>query len=141
MTYDNNNIFAKILRGEIPCVKVFEDDKTLAFMDVMPQAEGHVLVIPKEPAENILDLSPEGAAAMMATTQTRGQGGEERPERARHHAGDAEWCARRPKRLSCPFPYHPPRRMASIWACMPAPWWIRKALSPSPPKSGAHCDP
>lgn len=69
MAYDSNNVFAKILRGEIPCVKVFEDDKTLAFMDVMPQAEGHVLVIPKEPAENILTLSPEGAAAMMATTQ------------------------------------------------------------------------
>ena len=67
--YDNNNIFAKILRGEIPSVKVFEDDKTLAFMDVMPQTDGHVLVIPKEPAENILDLSPEGAAAMIATTQ------------------------------------------------------------------------
>ncbi len=69
MAYDDNNIFAKILRGEIPSVKVFEDDKTLAFMDVMPQAEGHVLVIPKEPAENILELSPEGAAAMMVTTQ------------------------------------------------------------------------
>ena len=69
MAYDNNNIFAKILRGEIPSVKVFEDGKTLAFMDVMPQAEGHVLVIPKEPAENIFDLSAEGAAAMMATTQ------------------------------------------------------------------------
>ena len=69
MAYDPGNVFAKILRGEIPCVKVFEDDKTLAFMDVMPQAEGHVLVIPKEPAENILTLSPQGAAAMMATTQ------------------------------------------------------------------------
>ena len=46
----HNNIFAKILRGEIPCVKVYEDDKTLAFMDVMPQADGHVLVVPKEPA-------------------------------------------------------------------------------------------
>lgn len=69
MAYDSGNIFAKILRGEIPSVKVYEDDKTLAFMDVMPQAEGHVLVIPKEPAENILTLSPEGAAAMMATTQ------------------------------------------------------------------------
>ena len=69
MTYDHNNVFAKILRGEIPCVKVFEDDKTLAFMDVMPQAEGHVLVIPKESAENVLDLSTEGAAALMATTQ------------------------------------------------------------------------
>ena len=69
MAYDNNNVFAKILRGEIPCVKLYEDDKTLAFMDVMPQAEGHALVIPKEAAENILDLSAEGAAAMMATTQ------------------------------------------------------------------------
>src|SRR5277367_4422725 len=69
MTYDANNIFAKILRGKVPCVKVYEDDKTLAFMDVMPESDGHVLVVPKEPAENILDLSPEGMAAMMATTQ------------------------------------------------------------------------
>ncbi len=69
MPYDPNNIFAKILRGEIPCVKVYEDVKTLAFMDVMPEAEGHVLVIPKESAENILDLSPDGMTAMMAATQ------------------------------------------------------------------------
>jgi histidine triad (HIT) family protein len=69
MAYDNNNVFAKILRGEIPCAKLYEDDKTLSFMDVMPQAEGHALVIPKEAAENILELSPEGAAALMATTQ------------------------------------------------------------------------
>jgi histidine triad (HIT) family protein len=69
MTYDNNNIFAKILRGEIPCVKVYEDAKTLAFMDVMPESDGHVLVVPKEPAENVLDLSADGVAAMMATTQ------------------------------------------------------------------------
>jgi len=69
MTYDPNNIFAKILGGQIPSVKVYEDDKTLAFMDVMPEAEGHVLVIPKEGAENILDLSSDGLAALMATTQ------------------------------------------------------------------------
>jgi histidine triad (HIT) family protein len=69
LAYDSNNVFAKILRGEIPSVKVFEDAATLAFMDVMPQAEGHVLIIPKEAAENIYDLSPAGAAAMMATTQ------------------------------------------------------------------------
>jgi histidine triad (HIT) family protein len=69
MAYDNGNIFAKILRGEIPSVKVYEDTHTLAFMDIMPSAEGHTLVIPKEPAENIFDLSPEGAAAMMRTTQ------------------------------------------------------------------------
>ena len=69
MSYDTNNVFAKILRGEIPSVKVYEDDKTLAFMDVMPQAEGHTLVIPKESAENIFELSPDGAAAMIKTTQ------------------------------------------------------------------------
>jgi histidine triad (HIT) family protein len=69
MAYDNGNIFAKILRGEIPCVKVFEDARTLAFMDVMPESDGHVLVVPKEPAETILDLSADGMAAMMATTQ------------------------------------------------------------------------
>lgn len=69
MPYDPNNVFAKILRGEIPSIKVYEDDKTFAFMDVMPQADGHVLVIPKENAENIFDLSPEGAAALIETTQ------------------------------------------------------------------------
>ena len=69
MAYDPGNIFAKILGGQIPSVKVYEDGKTFAFMDVMPEAEGHVLVIPKEGAENILDLSAEGLAAMMATVQ------------------------------------------------------------------------
>ena len=69
MPYDSNNIFAKILRGEIPSVKVYEDAKTLAFMDVMPEAEGHVLVVPKEGAQDILALSPEGLSAMMATVQ------------------------------------------------------------------------
>jgi histidine triad (HIT) family protein len=69
MAYDTNNIFAKILRGEVPSVKVYEDDKTIAFMDVMPQADGHTLVVPKEPAENLFELSPEGAAAMIRTTQ------------------------------------------------------------------------
>ena len=68
-TYDPDNIFAKILRREAPCVKVYEDDLAVAFMDVMPEADGHVLVVPKEPAENILDLSSAGMAAMMATTQ------------------------------------------------------------------------
>ncbi len=69
MPYDPDNIFAKILRGEIPCVKVYEDTRTLAFMDVRPQAEGHTLVVPKDPAENIFDLSPGGMAALIATTQ------------------------------------------------------------------------
>lgn len=69
MAYDTNNIFAKILRGEIPCTKVYEDEHTLAFMDIMPQAEGHTLVITKEPAETILDLSPTAATAWIHTVQ------------------------------------------------------------------------
>jgi histidine triad (HIT) family protein len=69
MAYDPNNVFARILRGEIPSVKVYEDAKTLAFMDVMPQSDGHTLVVPKEPAEDIFGLTPEGAAALIATTQ------------------------------------------------------------------------
>lgn len=69
MAYDPNNVFAKILRGEIPAFKVYEDERTLAFMDVMPQADGHVLVIPKEAAETIFDLSADGAAALAKTTQ------------------------------------------------------------------------
>jgi histidine triad (HIT) family protein len=72
MPYDASNIFARILRGEIPCVKIYEDEKTLAFLDVMPQAEGHTLVVPKEQAENIFELSPEGAAALIQTAQKVG---------------------------------------------------------------------
>ena len=60
--YDANNLFAKILRGELPCYKVYEDDKTLAFLDIMPRAPGHVLVLPKAPARNILDISPDDLA-------------------------------------------------------------------------------
>src|ERR1700754_789943 len=56
-TYDSNNIFAKILRGELPCYKVYEDASVLAFMDIMPRSVGHTLVIPKKPARNILDIS------------------------------------------------------------------------------------
>jgi histidine triad (HIT) family protein len=55
-SYDPNNIFAKILRGELPCYKVYEDDKALAFLDIMPRAPGHTLVLPKAPARNILDI-------------------------------------------------------------------------------------
>ena len=68
-SYDPENIFAKILRGEIPSTRVYEDDDTLAFMDVMPRADGHLLVIPKTPCRNILDASPEQLAAVTATVQ------------------------------------------------------------------------
>ena len=69
MSYDTNNIFAKILRGEIPCHKVYEDEHTLAFMDVMPQADGHTLVIPKIPSRNLLDADPKEFGALMASVQ------------------------------------------------------------------------
>jgi histidine triad (HIT) family protein len=69
MSYDRNNVFARILRGEIPAHKVFEDEHTLAFMDVMPQADGHVLVIPKTEAENLFELPAPALAAAVLTTQ------------------------------------------------------------------------
>ncbi|MGK2739479.1 HIT family protein [Tepidicaulis sp. LMO-SS28] len=69
MAYDENNIFAKILRGDAPSIKLYEDDKTFAFMDVMPQAPGHSLVIPKFPAENLFDLDEDYAAAMARTVK------------------------------------------------------------------------
>ena len=69
MTYDDQNIFARILRGELPAIKVYEDDQVLAFMDIMPQAEGHTLVIPKTPAVTLLDLAPEAAAYTIQIVQ------------------------------------------------------------------------
>jgi histidine triad (HIT) family protein len=69
MAYDPGNAFAKILRGELPCIKLAETGQALAFMDIMPQAEGHCLIITKEPAETLLDVSPEGAAACIQLTQ------------------------------------------------------------------------
>jgi histidine triad (HIT) family protein len=69
MAYDTNNVFARILRGEIPAHKVCEDERTLAFMDVMPQADGHTLVIPKHAAENLFDLPADDLAATIRTTQ------------------------------------------------------------------------
>ena len=68
-TYDPNNIFAKILRGQAPCVKVYEDELSLAFMDVMPRAEGHTLVIPKARARNLFDIAPEDLARFMPSVQ------------------------------------------------------------------------
>ncbi|MFM9939123.1 MAG: HIT family protein [Hyphomicrobiaceae bacterium] len=67
--YDTTNVFARILRGELPAHKVFEDAETLAFMDIMPRCEGHTLVIPKTPARNTLDASPAQLAACLATVQ------------------------------------------------------------------------
>lgn len=67
--YDDTNIFARILRGEIPAHKVYEDDQVVAFMDVMPQGSGHTLVVPKTPSRNLLDADPAVLGALMAVTQ------------------------------------------------------------------------
>ena len=67
--YDDDNVFAKILRGEMPAHKVHEDDETLVFMDIMPRADGHALVIPKAKGRNVLDLDPDAVAAVARTAQ------------------------------------------------------------------------
>ncbi|MGH8175583.1 MAG: HIT family protein [Steroidobacter sp.] len=67
--YDANNIFAKIIRGEIPAFKVYESDSALAFMDAMPQSEGHTLVVPKTNARNFFDIEPAALAELIKTTQ------------------------------------------------------------------------
>ena len=69
MSYDPSNIFAKILRGEIPAHKIYEDEHTLAFMDVMPQVDGHCLVIPKKPSRNLLDADPIVLSHLMNSVQ------------------------------------------------------------------------
>ena len=69
MAYDQSNIFAKMLRGEIPCHKIYEDEDTLAFLDIMPRSDGHALVITKEKARDLFDISPEGLAKLMAVVQ------------------------------------------------------------------------
>ncbi len=68
-SYDPNNVFARILRGELPSYKVYEDDRAFAFLDIMPRAPGHTLVIPKAPARNILDVKPDDLAHVMALAQ------------------------------------------------------------------------
>ena len=67
--YDPNNVFAKILRGEMPATKLYEDERTFAFMDIMPRSDGHCLVIPKAPVRTILDAAPDDLAATFATVQ------------------------------------------------------------------------
>ena len=67
--YDPNNIFAKVLRGEIPSIKVYEDSDTVAIMDIMPQADGHVLVLPRAPSRNILDADPAVFKPLFETVQ------------------------------------------------------------------------
>ena len=68
-TYDANNIFAKILRGELPCHKVYEDERAFAFLDIMPRAPGHTLIIPKAPVRTLLDIAPDDLSHVMAVVQ------------------------------------------------------------------------
>jgi histidine triad (HIT) family protein len=74
MTYDDNNVFAKILKGELPCHKIYETDHVLGFMDIMPRGEGHVLVIPKTQARNIFDAKPEDVAELAKAVQIVARG-------------------------------------------------------------------
>lgn len=67
--YDSTNIFARILRGELPAHRVFEDNYTVAFMDLMPQGTGHTLVLPKAPSRNLLDAEPATFAPLFSTVQ------------------------------------------------------------------------
>ncbi|MDK3075730.1 HIT family protein [Sedimentitalea sp. JM2-8] len=72
MSYDPDNIFARILRDEIPSERVYEDEDTLVFMDIMPRVDGHCLVIPKTPCRNVLDATPDQLASVMRTVQKMG---------------------------------------------------------------------
>lgn len=67
--YDDSNIFAKIIRGEMPAFKVFEDERSLAFMDAMPMSDGHTLVVPKAPARGLFDIEPAVLAELIKATQ------------------------------------------------------------------------
>ncbi len=110
MTYDPNNVFAKVLRGELPAHKIYEDEDTLAFLDIMPRAEGHALVITKEKARDLFDVSPQALAKLMAVVQKlepadQGGGGRRRrADRAVQRRG------RRPDRVPPPRPHHPAQR-------------------------------
>ncbi len=104
MTYDDQNIFAKILRGEIPCAKVYEDDLVLAFMDVMPQAEGHTLVVPKAPARGLLDVAPDTLAALIVRVQKVAAAVKAAFARRRPHDPAVQRAGRRPERVPPALP-------------------------------------
>jgi histidine triad (HIT) family protein len=70
MAYDENNVFAKVLKGELPCHKIYEDADTLAFLDIMPRTQGHALVVTKEKARDLFDVSPKTLARLMEVVQT-----------------------------------------------------------------------
>ena len=107
MAYDPTNVFAKILRGELPCERIYEDDKTLAFMDIMPRADGHVLVIPKNAGRTILDTP---LADLQARYRNRAAGGARREGRDEGRRADhpaVQRAGRRPGGVPPALP-HPP---------------------------------
>ena len=116
-TYDDDNIFAKILRGDAPCVKVFEDEHVLAFMDIFPQSSGHFLVLPKAASRNLLELDDDALQATIV-----------RVKRLANAAKSAlepdgiivtQWHASRPDCLPYPFPHH-----SSLgWPVDGPSWW------------------
>lgn len=83
-SYDDQNVFAKIIHGDMPCHQIYEDDKTLAFMDIMPRGDGHLLVIPKTPSRNIFDISQDDLCTLMVAVQ--------KMARAAIKAFDADGC-------------------------------------------------
>ena len=103
-SYDQSNIFAKILRGEIRCHKVYEDAKALAFLDIMPRAPGHTLVIPKAAARNILDVDPGDFAHVMTVSQRIAKISVNRVRRRRRDAATVQRARRRTSGVSSPRP-------------------------------------
>lgn len=75
--YDPENIFAKIIRGELPAYRIYEDDRAIAFLDIMPRAPGHMLVIPKHPARNILDIPADELAHVIKVAQKLARAGKD----------------------------------------------------------------
>ncbi len=106
MAYDDQNIFARILRGELPAIKVYEDEQVLAFMDIMPQADGHTLVIPKSPAVTLLDLAPEAAAYTIQVVQKIAKAIEKRLRCKRHCTNATFRCFSRSNCSSCSFSFN-----------------------------------
>ncbi len=104
-TYEHSNIFAKIMRGEMPAQKVFEDDVAYAFMDIMPRADGHTLVIPKAPCRNLLDIAPADLSALMPRVQTVARAVKRAMQSRRHHAAAIQRKRRRASRIPPAFPH------------------------------------
>ena len=128
--YDPNNIFAKILRGEMPCYKVYENDKVLAFLDIMPRAPGHTLVLPKAPARNILDIAPDDLAAVALGDAKDRQSGGAGIRRRRRDRSAIQRRRRRPGGLPPPPSRHPAQERRADEAAREREGKARRAVRP-----------